>query len=221
MHKMRNLILLVISLLFVAAILPACKKPNRNRSLHVQLVEAGTQKPLQNFKVDMYYFKAGSSLFNGSTLLYATAYTGADGKVFVDGSEYDPVELRIYAPEPKKYYDYENGTAVSVPGLKGDNAVIEMNPYAWLGLKVDLSIYNGEFDYVACNYGLNLTGVSDLITSSNIGDTLIPRRVMGNSTNTIYYYGIKNGQQIKTWQNTMYCPGFDTTYFIPTYSTMN
>lgn len=199
----------------------SCKKANQNRSLHVQLVEAGTQKPLQNFKVDMYYFKAGSTLFNGSTLLYATAYTDADGKVFVDGSEYDPVQLRIYAPEPGKYYDARlgGGYYVAVPHLKGDNPVVEFYPYAWLGLKVDLSIYNGEFDYVACNYGLNLTGVSDLITSSNIGDTLIPRRVMGNSTNTIYYYGIKNGQQIKTWQNEVYCPGFDTTYFMPTYPT--
>lgn len=219
MNLLRKTPLIGLMLLLLGLHMFSCKKANQNRSLHVQLVEAGTQKPLQNFKVDMYYFKAGSSLFNGSTLLYATAYTDVDGKVFVDGSEHDPTELRIYVPEPKKYYDYENGSAVSVPGLKGDNAVIEIYPYAWLGLKVDLSIYNGEFDYVACNYGLNLTGVSDLITSSNIGNTLIPRRVMGNRTNTIYYYGIKNGQQIKTWQNTVYCTGFDTTYFMPTYPT--
>jgi len=51
----------------------------------------------------MYYSKAGSTYLNGSTLLYATAYTGADGKVFVDGIEYNPLELRVYAPESNKY----------------------------------------------------------------------------------------------------------------------
>lgn len=215
MHKMRNLILLVISLLFVAAILPACKKPNRNRSLHVQLVEAGTQKPLQNFKVDMYYYKAGSSLLNGSTLLYATAYTGADGKVFVDGSEHDPFELRMFAPEPKVYFDYSNGSGVHVPELKGDNPVVTLDPYAWLGLYVNFSVYKDEFDYVSYNFGDMASG------RIYNNDTIQPGRVRGNGNTTIYYYGIKNGQQIKTWQNEVYCPGFDTTYFIPTYSSMN
>gem|GEM_PF-5052670 len=88
---------------FIGLLLFSCKKANQNRSLHVQLVEAEKQKPLQNFEVDMYYSKAGSTHLNGSTLLYATAYTGADGKVFVDGIEYNPLELRVYAPESNKY----------------------------------------------------------------------------------------------------------------------
>lgn len=211
MNLMSKTPLFGLILLLIGLLMFSCKKANQNRSLHVQLVEAGTQKPLQNFKVDMYYFKAGSSLFNGSTLLYATAYTGADGKVFVDGSEHDPFELRMFAPEPKVYFDYSNGSGVYVPELKGDNPVIEFNPYAWLGLYVDFSVYNGEFDYVSYYYGPNTGG--DIYQN----DTIVPHRVRGNRDISVNFYGIKNGQQIKTWQNEVYCPGFDTTYFMPTY----
>jgi hypothetical protein len=215
MNLLRKTPLLGLMLLLIGLLMFSCKKANQNRSLHVQLVEAGTQKPLQNFKVDMYYFKAGSTLFNGSTLLYATAYTDADGKVFVDGSEYDPVQLRIYAPEPGKYYDARlgGGYYISVPLLKGDNPVVKFYPYAWLGLHVDFSIYNGEFDYVSYYYGPNAGG--DIYKN----DTIMPQRVQGNRNISVNFYGIKNGQQIKTWQNEVYCPGFDTTYFVPTYPT--
>lgn len=74
-----------------------------------------------------------------------------------------------------------------MPLLKGDNPVVELNPYAWPGLQVDLSIYTGEFDCVACSYGVNLTAERRLITSNNIGDTLITQRAKGNSINIIYY----------------------------------
>jgi len=213
MKLMHKTILLVGLLVFSVFMLSACKKVNRNRSLHVQLVEAGTLKPLPGFRVDMYYYKSGSSYFNGSKIQYASAYTDAQGKVFVDGSEYDPDELRLYAPEPKEYYDINNGGdgRRGVPGLIGDLAVIEMYPYAWLGLYVDFSVYKNEFDYVSFNFG-------DLAHGKLYGnDTIFPDRVRGNTITKINFFGIKNGLQVKTWQNEVYCSGHDTTFFTPIY----
>lgn len=213
MYRLKDYKLLSLGLLLMALSLQACQKDSR--SMTVQIVEKSTMRPLSGFRVDMHYFDGTGGFLNGSFPLYGSAYTDAEGKVFVDGKEHEPAQLRIYGPEPKQYFDMDNSTGygqISITKSVIDNPVVEMIPFAWLGLEVDFSIYNGEFDYVSYYYEWNGTG------NLSGNQKVLPVRVQGNSIISVMFYGMKDGLQVKGWKNEIYCPGLDTTYLVATYS---
>ncbi len=192
------------------ALVTSCAMRQEYKSFTGRVVEYGSGKPIPEAKVVLHYFNDLPGLGGGSSP-YDTVVTDQDGYFFADGREHSPWELKVYSRD-SNYYDARNSSGGQQAGGLYENPVIKLKPYAWLQLVVDWSVFEDKFDYVY------LQGC-DNCSFQIYGDTILPTiRLLGNHVNGVSMFGHKDGAVIERFQNdSIYCPGFDTTTHVITY----
>lgn len=190
------------------------QKLHDRRNFWVTVQERGTGKPIPNAEVTALTAEF-EGVFNRNNVILGLFTTDQNGKVFIEGGEKDVNQLKIRTG--LDYYDSNQGdigtTSVNLSFIESDPKIIELIPFAWLKLSIDFSIYQGEFDYVS----YQITG---LCTGSIGAGIRVSEacQVRGNTLFDVFFYGYKDGKQVKTWQNAVYAPGHDTLLHVATYT---
>ena len=199
-------------LVITMALVTSCAMRKEYKSFTGRVVEYGSGKPIPEAKVVLHYFNDLPGLGGGSSP-YDTVVTDQDGYFFADGREHSPWELKVYSRD-SNYYDarFGSSTTVGITAYFHEDPVIKLKPYAWLQLVVDWSVFEDKFDYV------NLQGCGNCYFTF-YGDTTLPTtRLLGNHVNGVSMFGYKDGALVDRFQNdSIYCPGFDTTTHVITY----
>lgn len=185
----------------------ACNKKTKDESLAARVVEYGTNKPIPNVGVLVHYYIPGNGLSGGHEVPYDSVISNANGEVFLDGSEYDPSDLKIYTRDTNYFDNWPGGGptySVTEPFKK--NPVIELYPYAWVKLRF---IKKSELHSIGVNSLPGQIFPFDIYTE----DTLLLSSAKGNTWNIITLYPYKNGQALPSYLDSVYTPGHDTTYY--------
>ncbi len=184
------------------------------RNFWVTVQERGTGRVIPNAEVYAFEWVSDGVIGNGKDVLVGVFTTDQNGRTYIEGREKEISMLRVNTN--LNYYDGAHdalGTSITQPFLESDPKIIELIPFAWLKVRIDFSIYQGEFDYISYSYG-NLSngnvGMGTQVTEAGI--------VFGNTPSKVYFYGYKDGRQVKTWQNDYYAPGHDTLLHVATYT---
>lgn len=191
------------------------QKAYDRRNFWVTVQERGTGKPIPNAEVYAFHRESNGILAGSTTHRIGIFTTDQTGRAFIEGGDRDVFNLKIGTG--LDYYDSNQGdigtTYITQPFIESDPKIIELIPFAWLKLSIDFSIYQGEFDYVSFSYGA--------LSNGNIGAGIRVTeagQVQGNTPFDVYFYGYKDGKQVKTWQNAVYAPGHDTLVHVATYT---
>lgn len=191
------------------------QKLHDNKNFWVTVQERGTGKAIPNAEVVALEYVSTGILMGGDYNRLGVFTTDQNGRVFIEGGEREVSQLRIRTG--LDYYDMDQGsswiTYVNQSFVESDPKIVELIPFAWLKLSIDFSIYQGEFDYVS----YQITGIC---TGSIGAGTRVSEacQVRGNTPFDVYFYGYKDGKQVKTWQNAVYPPGHDTLVHVATYT---
>lgn len=190
------------------------QKLHDRRNFWITVQERGTGKPIPNAEVTALTAEF-DGIFNRNNVILGSYTTDQNGRTFIEGGEKDVNLIKIRTG--LDYYDSNQGdigtTSVNLSFIESDPKIIELIPFAWLKLSIDFSIYQGEFDYVSFSYGALSNG--DIGAGIRVTDA---GQVQGNTPFDVYFYGYKDGKQVKTWQNGVYAPGHDTLLHVATYT---
>jgi hypothetical protein len=185
------------------------------RNFWVTVQERGTGRAIPNAEITAIE-RVSNGIFAGAEYYTIGIFTtDQNGRAYIQGGDRDVSELKTNTGG-LKYFDsrhHTEGTGITQPFLESDPKIIEMIPFAWLKVKIDFSIYQGEFDYISYSYGSlhnGNVGMGTQVTEAGI--------VFGNTPSKVYFYGYKDGRQVKTWQNDYYAPGHDTLLHVATYT---
>ena len=191
------------------------QKMHDRRNFWVTVQERGTGRAIPNAEITAIE-RVSNGIFAGAEYYTIGIFTtDQNGRAYIQGGDRDVSELKTNTGG-LKYFDsrhHTEGTGITQPFIESDPKIIELIPFAWLKVKIDFSIYQGEFDYISYSYGsLHNGNVGMSIRVTEAG------RVFGNTPSKVYFYGYKDGRQVKTWQNDYYAPGHDTLLHVATYT---
>lgn len=205
LRKYSSILLLSFSILF------SCAKRNENYSFTARVVEYGSGDPIAEAGVLLHYWESTPGFGNGFVIPYDSVITNQEGYFFVDGTEHSLIELKVYT-KSAAYFDSRFSGGIGRFHASRTNPLIELKPIAWLRLIVDYSVFKGKFDYVNSN---SVAGCGSCTFSFNRDTILPPIRVLGNRVNSISMFGYdRSGKLVERFQNdSIYCPGFDTTEY--------
>jgi hypothetical protein len=203
-----------VPLIMSMVLVTSCAMRQEYDSFTGRVVAYGSGEPIPEAMVILHYYKSIPGRWGGGSPPYDTVFTDQDGYFFADGREHSPSDLTVYTRD-SNYYDMRISSASGKIGITTsflENPVIELKPFGWLQLEVDWSAFKGKFDYV------RVQGCTQCSFTFHSDTILSAARVLGNHVNGISMFGYKDAALVDRFQNdSIYCPGFDTTTHVITY----
>ncbi|GEM_PF-1656109 len=200
----RGLLLLLplLAALWLALMLPACKKDDPGKTiLHGRVIEYGTKEPMADARI--YVGCEESVPFGPSTFtLVDSLITDADGKFYKEYAEADLCFSSSLIPYKKGYF---KGTSL-YPTTDNKAFEVVLDPEAWLKV---VTVPNGTIGHLFVGGNFDGGGGFESFASQGVSERIF-------STNGNRYKQIRwrpYGQVDMTKTDSLYLPAHDTTSY--------
>ncbi len=193
-------------LLSLIIVIGSCGKKNEDQSLHITVVEYGTQKAIPDVGIMVYDYESIEGRWGGRDVYYDSVVTDNQGRALLNGVEHEPKMIRLYTHDTSYYDQWPGGGngEFYVPKVRSNGGIVELIPFAWAKIRFTKE---SDLDYIGTNrFAGELSGF-DIYSK----DTIVIGQMLGNQWNVITLYPYENGQALPVKHDSIYPLSHDTT----------